>query len=63
MTGEVARFFGVSVATINNWINQGRFIGVEKGERFKQARIPENAIYVAPTGVKSTVAEAAEANR
>lgn len=60
-TGEVARFFGVSVATINNWINQGRFIGVEKGERFKQVRIPENAIYQAPTGVKTTVAEAAEA--
>jgi len=59
-TGEVARFFGVSVATINNWINQGRFIGVEKGERFKQVRIPENAIYYAPTGVTTTVAEAAE---
>jgi hypothetical protein len=59
-TGEVARFFGVSVATVNNWINQGRFQGVEKGERFKQVRIPEIAVYVAPTGVQTTVAEAAE---
>lgn len=59
-TGDVARFFGVSVATINNWINQGRFLGVEKGERFKQVRIPENAVYVASTGVRTTVAEAAE---
>jgi hypothetical protein len=58
-TGEVARFFGVSVATINNWINQGRFLGVEKGERFKQVRIPENAVYHAPTGVNTTVADAA----
>lgn len=60
-TGEIARFFGVSVATINNWVNQGRFQGVEKGERFKQVRIPENAVYHAPTGVQTTVAEAAEA--
>lgn len=59
-TGEAARFFGVSVATINNWINQGRFQGVEKGERFKQARIPENAVYTAPTGANSTVAEVAQ---
>jgi hypothetical protein len=59
-TGDVARFFGVSVATINNWINQGRLHGVEKGERFKQVRIPGNAVYVATTGVKTVVAEAAE---
>ncbi|MFC3798919.1 helix-turn-helix domain-containing protein [Cohnella sp. GCM10012308] len=59
-TGDTARFFGVSVATINNWINQGRFQGVEKGERFKQARIPENAVYTAPTGTHSTVAEVAQ---
>lgn len=60
-TGEIARFFGVSVATVNNWVNQGRFLGVEKGERFKQVRIPENAVYQASTGVHTTVAEAAEA--
>jgi hypothetical protein len=60
-TGEVARFFGVSVATINNWVNQGRFLGVEKGDRFKQVRIPENAVYQASTGVQTTVAEAVEA--
>lgn len=58
-TGEVARFFGVTVATINNWVNQGRFLGVEKGVRFKQIRIPENAVYQASTGVQTTVAEAA----
>jgi hypothetical protein len=59
-TGEVARIFGVSVATINNWINQGRFQTVEKGERFKQVRIPENALFTASTGIKSTVAEVAQ---
>ncbi|XID91486.1 hypothetical protein ACF3MZ_23675 [Paenibacillaceae bacterium WGS1546] len=36
------------------------FIRVEKGERFKQVRIPENAVYVAPTGMRTTVAQAVE---
>lgn len=59
-TGEAARFFGVSIATIHNWIEQGRLLGVKKGERFKQVRIPENAVYVSSVGEKITVAEAAE---
>lgn len=59
-TGDIARFFGVSVATVNNWLNQGRFIGYEKGARFKQARIPENALYLLPTGDRMTIREVAE---
>src|SRR5690242_17699784 len=27
-TGQLAEIFGVSITTINNWINGGRFIGV-----------------------------------
>lgn len=59
-TGDIARFFGVSVATINNWIHKGRIVGVEKGERFKQARIPEDAIYLSTTGENITIKEASE---
>lgn len=59
-TGDIARFFGVSVATVNNWIHNGRIIGVQKGERFKQARIPEDAIYLSATGENMTIKEASE---
>ncbi|MFC6653599.1 MULTISPECIES: helix-turn-helix domain-containing protein [Paenibacillus] len=59
-TGDVARFFGVSIATIHNWIALGRFDGVEKGERYKQIRFPENAIYTSPTGMKSAITEVAK---
>lgn len=59
-TGDIARFFGVSVATINNWIHKGRIVGVQKGERFKQARIPEDAIYLSTTGENMTIREASE---
>ena len=59
-TGEVARFFGVSIQTIHNWIAQGRFKGIPKRERGKQFRIPETAVYVSPFGKPITVAEAAE---
>ncbi|MFD3259844.1 helix-turn-helix domain-containing protein [Paenibacillus lentus] len=59
-TGDIARFFGVSVATVNNWLNQGRFIGFEKAARYKQARIPENALYLFPTGDRMTIREVAE---
>lgn len=59
-TGDVARFFGVSIATIHNWIALGRFDGIEKGERYKQVRFPENAIYTSPTGMKSILSEVAK---
>lgn len=59
-TGDIARFFGVSLATVNNWIHNGRIIGVQKGERFKQARIPEDAIYLSATGENMTIKEASE---
>jgi len=59
-TGEVARFFGVSIQTIHNWIAQGRFKGIPKRERGKQFRIPETAVYVSPFGEPISVAEAAE---
>lgn len=60
-TGEVARFFGVSIQTIHNWIVQGRFKGVpERARDNQQYRIPETAVYVSPSGKPITVNEAAE---
>lgn len=44
-TGELARYFGVSITTINNWINNGKFIGVERTEPNQQLRISENTLF------------------
>lgn len=59
-TGEVARFFGVSIQTIHNWIDQGRFKGLPQRSRRKQYRIPETSVYASPFGETILVAEAAE---
>lgn len=59
-TGDVACFFGVTVATVNNWIHQNRLSGVEKGARFKQARIPESSVYKSVMGDVITIKEAAQ---
>jgi len=59
-TGDVARFFGVSIQTIHNWIAQGRFKGLPQRSRGKQFRIPETAVYASPFGEPISVAEAAE---
>ena len=44
-TGQLAKFFGVSVTTINNWIEQGRFIGIKRESRNKQARIADSTLW------------------
>ncbi len=59
-TGQMAKFMGVSVQTINNWIHEGRFLGVEKKEKNKQARIPENAIFISSAGERIPVQELVE---
>lgn len=56
-TGQLAKFFGVSITTINKWISAGRFVGVERTERNKQARISELAFWISPTGEKVQVQE------
>lgn len=53
-TGDIARFFGVTVATINDYIQHNRLTGVEKG------MIPGTAIYISITGEKMTIKEIAE---
>ena len=49
-TGQLATFFGVSVTSINNWINEGRFINLPPKLKNKQARILENVMWKSPMG-------------
>jgi len=49
-TGELAKYFGVSITAINKWICEGRFIGVEKKEKNKQIKISSTTEWRALTG-------------
>lgn len=49
-TGQLAKYFGVSITTINNWIKEGRFIGVERPETNKQVRISANTMWKSRMG-------------
>lgn len=44
-TREIARYFGVSVTTINHWIAENRFVGIQKSGPRKHASIPESALW------------------
>ncbi|MEX1029130.1 MAG: hypothetical protein WDZ91_03675 [Paenibacillaceae bacterium] len=59
-TGQLARFFGVSITSINKWISTGRLVGVERLSRNKQARISENTIWLAPNGEQVLVRDVVE---
>jgi transposase len=59
-TGQLAKFFGVSITTVNNWIAAGRFIGVERSKKNKHARISEHTLWVSPTEEKIPVREIVE---
>lgn len=59
-TGQLARYFGVSITTINNWINEGRFIGIKRDETNKQIRIPANTMFKARNGKQSPVSKYVE---
>ena len=49
-TGELSKYFGVSITAVNKWIDQGRFIGVERLEKNKQIRISENTLWKSRNG-------------
>lgn len=53
-TGDLAKYFGVSIVTINNWINEGRFLDFVK-EPTKHARIPASCRWRAANGKIYTV--------
>lgn len=49
-TGELAKYFGVSITAINKWVKEGRFKDVERSERNKQLRISENTLWRSTQG-------------
>jgi hypothetical protein len=59
-TSEVAKFMGVTVATVNNWIKEDRVRGVIKENKYAHARIPETAIYVTQSNEPVIIKEIAE---
>jgi hypothetical protein len=59
-TGDLARIFGVSQTTINNWIKEGRFSKVERDGKNKHAKIPESSIWTANNGQQKTIKQIAE---
>lgn len=56
-TGQLAKIFGVSISTINNWIDAKRFVGFSREKRNKQARIKGSTVWISPTGEHMTVGE------
>lgn len=58
-TGQMAAYFGVSITTINNWLRDKRidYPGLEDKHSYKQARIPDSAIYRATNGKETVVRE------
>lgn len=59
-TGQLAQYFGVSITTINNWIKEGRFVGVDRPETNKQVRIPSNTMWKSREGKYFSVAQIIE---
>lgn len=59
-TSEVAKFMGVTVATVNNWIKENRIRGVIKDSKYSHARIPETAVYLTHSNEPMTIKEIAE---
>ncbi|WP_164821247.1 hypothetical protein [Paenibacillus koleovorans] len=58
-TGQISTYFGVSITTINNWLREKRlsYPSMDNKPSFKQARIPDTAIYKAPNGNETILRE------
>lgn len=52
---ELSIFFGVSITTIFNWIDQGRFMGIQRAGSNKHNLIPEDTTYVYGSGKRTTI--------
>lgn len=52
---ELSVFFGVSITTIFNWIDQGRFIGIQRAGSNKHNLIPDDTTYVYGSGKRTTI--------
>lgn len=49
-SGQLSNYFGVSITTIHNWIKEGRFKGINKGEANKQIRIFDSTYWESSNG-------------
>ncbi|MDP4095639.1 helix-turn-helix domain-containing protein [Paenibacillus sp. P96] len=56
-TGQLAKFFGVSVMTIHNWLDQGRFVGIKKAGSNKHNKIPDDTEFIMTSGKRILVRE------
>ncbi|WP_340400308.1 hypothetical protein [Paenibacillus sp. FSL H8-0079] len=52
---ELSTFFGVSITTIFNWIDQGRFMGIQRAGSNKHNLIPDDTTYVYGSGKRTTI--------
>ncbi len=59
-TGELAKYFGVSITAINKWIKEGRFKDVKRTEKNKQLKISENTLWRSTQGEFISVKEIIE---
>lgn len=57
---QLAKYFGVSVMTIHNWLNQKRFVGIERVGDNKHNRIPDNTIFITSSGNQVEISEVVE---
>ncbi len=60
-TRKMARYFGVSITTINNWITAGRCVGIQKAGPGKNVRISDTAAWLTSTGKAVPVTEIIDA--
>lgn len=49
-TGELSKYFGVSITTINNWVNEGRFVSVERRKQHEQLKVRDDVKWKARNG-------------
>lgn len=59
-TGELAKYFGVSITAINKWIKEGRFKDVKRTEKNRQLKISENTLWRSTHGEFISVKEIVE---
>jgi hypothetical protein len=60
-TGQLSEIFGVSITSINNWIDENRFIGIRRTKKNKHIRIAENVMWISTNGEAKSVKSIVEA--
>lgn len=54
---ELSKYFGVSVVSIHNWLNQGRFEGIERVGDHKHNHISGDSIYITNSGKRLRITD------